>query len=109
MKKLFKIMMIFAFVFILNGINTTAYKESSKPIHLYSRSITLSPDSNVNLNTLRRKNADVNNHNKLPDKKFTLDVNDDNGVTVYSVDVDDENYRESAMEYVNMLTGDPKY
>ncbi len=28
-------------------------------------------------------------------------------MTVYSFDVEDEKYRQSAMEYINKLTGDP--
>lgn len=31
----------------------------------------------------------------------------DNGVTVYSFDVEDEECRQAAMEYINKLTGDP--
>ena len=106
MEKRFKTMMILAVVFILTGISTTTYAEDTKPIHLYSRTITLSPDSKMNSSTLGK--ANIENYN-LSDKEFTLDVYDDNGVTVYSVDADDENYRESAMEYVNMLTGDSKH
>lgn len=40
-------------------------------------------------------------------KEFTLKTYDDNGVTVYSFDVEDEEYRQAAMEYINKLTGDP--
>lgn len=40
-------------------------------------------------------------------KEFTLHTYNDNGVTVYSFDVEDEEYRQAAMEYINELTGDP--
>lgn len=40
-------------------------------------------------------------------KEFTLETYNDNGVTVYSLDVEDEEYRQDAMEYINQLTGDP--
>uniref|UniRef100_UPI003AB4CD3E hypothetical protein n=2 Tax=[Ruminococcus] torques TaxID=33039 RepID=UPI003AB4CD3E len=40
-------------------------------------------------------------------KKFILKTYDDNGATVYSFDVENEEYRQAAMEYINKLTGDP--
>lgn len=40
-------------------------------------------------------------------KEFTLSTYEDNGRTVYSFDVEDEEYRQAAMEYINELTGDP--
>lgn len=40
-------------------------------------------------------------------KEFTLETYNDNGVTIYSFDVEDEEYRQAAMEYINKLTGDP--
>lgn len=42
----------------------------------------------------------------IESKEFNLKTFDDNGVKVYSFDVEDPMYRESAMEYINELTGD---
>lgn len=42
-------------------------------------------------------------------KEFTLETYNDNGVTVYSFDVEDPEYRQAAMEYINQLTGDSVY
>ena len=39
-------------------------------------------------------------------KEFTINTYNDNGVTVYSIDVEDPEYRLAAMEYINNLTGD---
>ena len=42
-------------------------------------------------------------------KEFTLKTYNDNGVTVYSFDVEDPEYRQAAMEYINQLTRDSVY
>ena len=48
-----------------------------------------------------------NNGNRAANQAFTLNTYNDNGVTVYSFDVEDPAYRQSAMDYINRLTGDP--
>lgn len=42
-------------------------------------------------------------------KEFMLETYNDNGVMVYSFDVEDLEYRQAAMEYINQLTGDSAY
>ncbi|MFV0504139.1 MAG: hypothetical protein ACK5LT_09270 [Lachnospirales bacterium] len=44
--------------------------------------------------------------NSEKSKNFTLNIYDDNGATIYSIDVEDEEYHQSAIEYINKLTGD---
>ncbi len=42
-------------------------------------------------------------------KEFTLKTYNDNGILIYSINVEDEEYRESAMDYINMLSGDSSF
>lgn len=41
-------------------------------------------------------------------KGFVLKTYEDNGVTVYGFDVEDQAYRQAAAEYIKQLTGDPQ-
>lgn len=106
MRKYLRIIISFAIALVLFGTESKAYAKDNKPIHLYSRSVTLSSDLKEDSSTVQRTaTARLSN---LPDKKFKLDAYNDNGTIVYSMDVDDEKYRQLAEEYVNKLTEDPK-
>ena len=71
----------------------TAFAAEDEPTLISTQEVALSPSG---ANT---RSAET--------KEFTLSTYEDNGRTVYSFDVEDEEYRQAAMEYINELTGDP--
>lgn len=71
----------------------TAFAAEDEPTLISTQEVALSPSG---ANT---RSAET--------KEFTLSTYEDNGRTVYSFDVEDEEYRQVAMEYINELTGDP--
>ena len=71
----------------------TAFAAESEPALVSTQQVVLTPSG-----TMTRS---------VESKEFTLSTYNDNGRTVYSFDVEDEEYRQAAMEYINELTGDP--
>jgi len=74
-----------------------ASSDSSTPQLISEKKVQLTVNSNGVSSLLSRA---VN-------KEFTLRTYNDKGVTVYGFDVEDPEYRQSAQEYINGLTGDP--
>lgn len=70
----------------------TAFAAENEPTLISTQQVTLTPSDA----TTRSAES----------KDFTLNTYNDKGMTVYSFDVEDEEYRQAAMEYINELTGD---
>lgn len=93
MKKILKVILVITLVIIV-GLPTTAFAAESEATLISTKQVILTSSG-----TSTRS---------VESKEFTLETYDDNGVTVYGFDVEEPEYRQAAMDYINQLTGDSK-
>ncbi len=105
-KKLVKIPRLFILSLLVLSIISSVYADSNGLKLISKESINLTPTvSNFNNGSMFSLEDNLVGDSS---KDLTLDIYDDNGVTIYAMDVDKE-YQNSALAYINSRIGDKSF